>query len=125
MMGEDIRRARVKKYGSVLYCPDRDTLCSFLDNELAICPRIQCILDDPEHKALERRIKRNRIINEKNFVPEEKQTNIRTQNRTKQQTVLDRIKKEEALAERLYKKNRPNAAEAALMRAEILKGELK
>lgn len=125
MMREDIRRARVEKYGSFLYCPDRDTLCSFLDNELAICPRVQCILDDPEHKALERRIKRNRVINEKNFVPEEKQTNIRTQNKTKQQTVQERIKREEALAERLYKKNRPNAAEAALMRARILKGELK
>lgn len=125
MMREDIRRARVEKYGSFLYCPDKDTLCSFLDNELAICPRIQCILEDPKHQAEQRRIERNRKKNMQNYVPEEKQANIRTQNKTRQQTILERIQREEALAARLYKKNRPNAAEAALMRARILKGELK
>lgn len=125
MMREDIRKRRVEEFGSFLYCPERDTLCSFRDNEMGICPRAGCILDDPDYKKLQKRINRNRQINEANFVPEEPQTNIRTQNKTKQQIITEKIKREEALAERMYKKNRPNAAEAALLRAQILKGELK
>lgn len=60
MMREEIRKSRVAMYGSFLHCAARNTICSLINNELGICKREECILDDPEYKALQKRIEHNR-----------------------------------------------------------------
>lgn len=123
-MREDIRIARVKKYGSFLYCPIGDTLCSHMDNEFGVCPKARCILKDPEYIERQKAIENARKKNAAGCVPEKPQTNIRTQTKTRQQIIQEKIEREEKLAERLYRSNRPNAAMLAHNRAQILRGEL-
>lgn len=58
----DLKREEyLKKHGSFLYCTDRDTLCVHMDGMwMTGCERDECILDDPEYKKLQNRIKENR-----------------------------------------------------------------
>lgn len=62
-MNPEVRKNKVKKYGSFLYCPDRATLCFCCNTENGTCERGSCILDDPEYIALQRRIEENRAKN--------------------------------------------------------------
>lgn len=127
MMREDIRKERVKKYGSFLYCAHRDTICSFMDNELAVCPRAECILDDPEYKALQERIERNRLKNLKQAEKEEpypRRKEPKQKPLTGREYLLEQIRRKEALSERLYRENKPKAADMVFRQAQIMKGEL-
>lgn len=58
-MREDIRKARVEKYGSFLFCPDRNVLCFGMYNEYGICSRTPCCLDDPEYVTKKEQIAEN------------------------------------------------------------------
>lgn len=127
MMREDIRKERVKKYGSFLYCAHRDTICSFMDNELAVCPRAECILDNPEYIALQKRIEMNRLQNGKQLEKEEpypKRKEPKQKPMTEREYLLEQIRRKEALSERLYRENKPKAADMVFRQAQIMKGEL-
>lgn len=55
------RQEWLDKYGSFLFCPERDTLCVHMDGMwMTGCERPQCILDDPEYQILQKRIEANR-----------------------------------------------------------------
>lgn len=128
MMREDIRKERVAKYGSFLYCAHRDAICSFMDNELAVCPRVECILDDPEYIALQERIERNRLKNNKQEEKEEPHPNRKEPKQkpmTRREYLLEQIRRKEALSERLYRENKPKAADMVFRQAQIMKGELR
>lgn len=127
MMREDIRKERVKKYGSFLYCAHRDTICLCMDNELAVCPRAECILDDPEYIALQERIERNRLKNNKQEEKEEpypRRKEPKKKPMTRREYLLEQIRRKEALSERLYRENKPKAADMVFRQAQIMKGEL-
>lgn len=127
MMREDIRKERVKKYGSFLYCAHRDTICSFMDNELAVCPRAECILDNPEYIALQERIEMNRLQNGKQLEKEEpypRRKEPKQKPMTRRDYLLEQIRRKEALSERLYRENKPKAADMVFRQAQIMKGEL-
>lgn len=127
MMREDIRKERVKKYGSFLYCTHRDTICSYMDNELAICPRADCILDDPGYIALQERIAKNRLKNSRQTEKEELYPARKEQKpkpMTRREYLLEQIKRKEELSERLYRENKPKAADMVFRQAQIMKGEL-
>lgn len=102
MMREDIRKARVEQYGSFLYCPERDTICSFRDTEDGTCGRAECLHEDIEWLKLQERIEENRKKN--SYQPEEPQTNIRTQNKTASEILQRAIDRKSAEARRCYKK---------------------
>lgn len=127
MMREDIRKERVKKYGSFLYCAHRDTICSYMDNELAVCPMAECILDNPEYIALQERIEMNRLQNGKQLEKEEpypRRKETKQKPMTRRDYLLEQIRRKEALSERLYRENKPKAADMVFRQAQIMKGEL-
>ena len=64
-MRENIRKERVEKYGSFLYCQNRDTLCFNINTPDGICEEKICCLDDPEYIALLQKIEKNRKKREK------------------------------------------------------------
>lgn len=101
-MIETIRQERIDKYGSFLYCPEWDTICSFRDTEDGTCGRTECLYEDPEWLKLQERIeerRKNRVT-----IPEEPQTNIRTQNRTDADILKESIWRKEAEARKCYTK---------------------
>lgn len=124
-MREDIRKARVKKYGSFLYCPQGDCLCVCLNNEYGTCKRAVCLHDDPEWLQLQERIEKNRkrAATSGVNIPEKPQENIRMQ--TGQAALKERIRQKEELSERLYRENKPQLAETVFRQAQIMKGELR
>lgn len=101
-MREDIRKARVEKYGSFLYCPEWDTICSFRDTEDGTCGREECLHEEPEWLELQERIEENR--KKHTTKREEPQTNIRTQHRTRQEILQREIDRKSAEARRCYRK---------------------
>lgn len=102
MMREDIRKKRVEEFGSFLYCPERDTICSFRDTEDGTCGRTECLHEDIEWLKLQERIAENRKKN--SYPTEEPQTNIRTQNKTAKEILQRAIERKSAEARRCYKK---------------------
>lgn len=60
-MNPEIRKERVKKYGSFLFCPKRSTLCTGRNSNKE-CIYENCILDSPEYIKLQETIARNRKI---------------------------------------------------------------
>lgn len=128
MMREDIRQVRVKIYGSFLYCPDRDTLCFAMDNEYGICERGICCLDDPEYQALQRRQKYNQKKNEERKRKEAEEErlarkNIKNQSGCVNRAKQDQIQELEERSRQLYRQNKPDLAETAFLKAQILRGQ--
>lgn len=58
-MKTEIRRERMKKYGSILYCPAQDCKCFGRDTDEE-CRHEKCLLQDPEYIALQERIEEKR-----------------------------------------------------------------
>lgn len=109
---------RVQQYGSFLYCPLKDTLCfgRYTDEE---CAHDSCFLDDPEYKELRRRIDRNRMKrgNEEPKPPEKAEP-------TSEELAWKEIYKKEAMAKKLYRKNKPKLADGLMAEAMYMRGQL-
>lgn len=62
---EEIRRQQerhMKKHGSILFCPERNTICTFMFGAWEIgCQRALCIKDDMDNIALQKRIEIHRL----------------------------------------------------------------
>ena len=58
-MKTEIRKERMKKYGSILYCPAQDRKCFGRDTDEE-CRHEKCLLQDPEYIALQERIEKKR-----------------------------------------------------------------
>lgn len=62
---EEIRRQQerhMKKHGSILFCPERNTICTFMFGAWEIgCQRALCIKDDMDNIALQKRIEIRRL----------------------------------------------------------------
>lgn len=130
-MNEELRKAHVAEYGSFLYCPERSTLCVFIDGFWDMgCGREEgCILDDPEHQKLQKRIEENRRLNEerRRDAPEEEETRrtyIR-QNRYPEDLIMDKINRLEKESRKAYQRNRPKIGERKLHEAILLRRKLR
>lgn len=131
MLKPKTRSERVKEYGSFLYCSGKDTLCSDLDNDDGLCRRSLCYLEDPDYITMQKRIKRNveenaRRENERKAI--EKKTPsapIRRQTKTSWQILEEQIESREASARRLYKANKPKAADSIMREVMVLRGKLR
>ena len=132
-MSEEARQAHLEKYGSFLYCPERDTLCAFIEHSWETgCPRDGCILDDPEYQALVKKQEENRskqlererkrredeaaaakVINQQNMI----------QNYVNKQ--LAEIHRLEEASQRAYPRNQPRRGDELFGKARIMRGELR
>ena len=132
-MNEELRKAHVAEYGSFLYCPERSTLCVFIDGFWDMgCGREEgCILDDHGYQALMKkqevnRLRRQRIEQERRKQePKELPQRIRTQNKYPEDHIIDRIKRLEEESRVAYRRNRPRVGEAKLHEAILLRRKLR
>ena len=126
---QEAKTNHLKEYGSFLYCPAGGTLCEYMNGAwLTGCTRGCCILDDPEHQRLQKRIEKNRRKNEeahRREKEEERKQKIRTQNKTEEELLLRRIERLEAESARAYHYNRPALGEAKLHKAIVLRRKLR
>ena len=125
MMNEELRLQRVAQYGSFLYCPMRDVLCfaRFTDEE---CAHDSCILDDPEYIEQKKRIERN--IEKRNLEAREDREaqNMppRPKARSEDEEAWCEIHAKEAVARKMYKKNKPKVADALMAEAMFYRRQL-
>ena len=129
------RQKHMQKHGSFLYCEDRDTLCTFKEEEWETgqhCSRRPCIIDDPENIAQQKRIEQNRkaqIEKERQHRKEEKDAApIRDQRNRIQSYInmkLDEIHRIEEQSRQAYLHNRPKEGDTLFNRARIMRGELR
>lgn len=129
---ESERQQHIEQYGSFLYCPQRDALCSFMEEKWKTgcsCGRDECILDDPEYIALKKTQKRNQAriadIQRKRHEEERSAAPIRTQNKSWRDTCLKRIQRLEEESRQAYRRNRPKLGEWKLHEAMMLRRELR
>lgn len=119
MMQAEIRKERIKKYGSFLWCPKRNTLCFGINTPDGICKKDICYHDDPEYIAkqaeIDRRIQENaqreRIEKAKEEANKEKHI-IRRQTKTKQDKLNNEINRLESRIQRAYRRGRTREGEA-------------
>ena len=125
---EEMRRAyetHLEKYGSILYCPKRKTLCSFMDGAWKDgCQREVCIMDDPEYKRLKKVIEANR--NRHNTPREEKHEGIRNQSgQCSSYVQRHEIHKLEEESQKAFRRNNPNKGHTLFNEARIKRYKLK
>lgn len=125
------RKQRVAEYGSFLFCPVKDTICSALDNDDGICREAPCYLERPGYREKQEQIARNVAENARREWEEREKERleppapIRRQTKTKEQLLEEEIARKEKYAEHLYSRNRPKAANAVMSDAMILRRQLK
>lgn len=129
------RQEHMQKHGSFLYCEDRDTLCTFKEEEWRTgqrCSRRPCIIDDPENIAQQKRIEQNRkaqIETERQHRKEEKDAapirDQRNQIKNYINMKLDEIHRIEERSRQAYQNNRPKEGDTLFNRARIMRGELR
>ena len=129
---EETRRLEhVKAYGSFLYCPKKDTLCSYQEENVQKgieCARRPCILDDPRDIERKKVIAANRIaqqIENAKRPKEEPCAPIRSPKKTRRDPRLELIEKLERESEAAYKRNKPNLGEEKLQKAIMLRAQLR
>lgn len=129
---EEVRRQQKKhleEHGSILFCPERNTICTFMFGAWEIgCQRVPCIKDDLEDIALQKRIEFKRKMETKKSHHDEQAAPIRNQTsriRSFRQQKLDEIHRLEKRSQEAYHDNRPQLGDTLFNRARILRGELK
>ena len=125
---EKEKREHIDKYGSFLFCPERDVLCSFMENVWKTgedCGRRPCILDDPWYQKLQERIRKNLARQSKKRPKEEKAAPIRRQTKSWKDLQWEKIHRLETESARAYRENRPKVGEDKLNQAIRLERELR
>lgn len=125
--------AHFEKYGSILFCPERKTICSFMDGAQATgCQRKPCILDDPADIELQRRIRETRARQEETLRKqrEEEKTaapvrDQRNMIKTYVQKELEKVREIEEQSQEAYRRNDPRTGDTLFNRARIRRGELR
>lgn len=122
------QQEHLKEHGSILFCPERNTICTFMFGAWEIgCQRVPCIKDDMEDIALQKRIEIRRAA-EKRKNHDEQAAPIRNQTgriKSYRQQKLDEIHRLEERSQEAYHDNRPQLGDTLFNRARILRGELK
>lgn len=95
------KKERVKKYGSFLYCPKRNTLCMGQDYlGTGECKQTSCLLDDPEYRKKQQEREQRRKENW-----ERAHREVAVKNRPRKYEYLeDEIKRKKQYMERCYRR---------------------
>lgn len=106
-----------KACSSVLYCPDRDTLCLGIDyTGDGTCKYKDCILEDPGYQRRQEAIRfRREELREKHRKDRAEEqaakANIRTQTKTREQQLQEEIHRREQRMNRYYTRGWTRLAE--------------
>lgn len=127
------RKEHVRTYGSFLYCPERDTVCSFMEGMWKTghkCDRSPCILDDPEDIALQERIRKRReqmAAGTKEQKPADKPQirDQRNQTTSIREKIMNEIHALEDASKEAYRNNNPKKGEDLFHKAMYKRMELR
>ena len=135
-MMRDLNREReehMKKYGSILFCPERETLCFYMDGMWTTgCERDGCILDDPENQRLQEVIRKNREeASRRQAEAERKAVEAAKGNAEKEKRErfiaekMKEIRRIEDMSREAYRRNRPRRGDELFEKARSMRIELK
>ena len=127
------REEHLQKYGSMLYCPERETLCFYMDGMWATgCERDGCILDDPEYQELQEVIRKNREDTFRRKIESERKAEESAREyaeRERREKIIEERMKEsrriEAMSREAYRRNRPGRGDELFEKARSMRIELK
>lgn len=127
------REEHMQKYGSMLFCPERETLCFYMDGMWATgCERDGCILDDPEYQKLQEVIRKNREDSFRRQVETERkaaEAAKRNAEKEKRERFIAEKMKEihriEEMSREAYRRNRPRRGDELFEKARSMRIELK
>ena len=127
------REEHMQKYGSMLFCPERETLCFYMDGMWATgCERDGCILDDPEYQKLQEVIRKNREDSFRRQVEtERKAAEAAKRNAEKEKRErfiaekMKEIRRIEEMSREAYRRNRPRRGDELFEKARSMRIELK
>ena len=120
----------MQKYGSMLFCPERETLCFYMDGMWVTgCERRNgCILDDPEYQKQQEVIRKNREDSFRRQVEaERKELEAAKMNakREKRERLIEEIHRIEEMSREAYRNNRPRRGDELFEKARFMRNELK
>ena len=119
----------MQKYGSMLFCPERETLCFYMDGMWVTgCERDGCILDDPEYQKQQEVIRKNREDSFRRQVEaEQKELEVAKMNaeRGKREKFIEEIHRIEEMSREAYRNNRPRRGDELFEKARFMRNELK
>ena len=119
----------MQKYGSMLFCPERETLCFYMDGMWVTgCERRNgCILDDPEYQKQQEVIRKNREDSFRRQVEaEQKELEVAKMNaeRGKREKFIEEIHRIEEMSREAYRNNRPRRGDELSEKARFMRNEL-
>ena len=122
------REEHMQKYGSMLFCPERETLCFYMDGMWVTgCERDGCILDDPEYQKQQEVIAKNREDSFRRQVEaERKELEAAKMNakREKRERLIEEIHRIEEMSREAYRSNRPRRGDELFEKARFMRNEL-
>lgn len=122
------REEHMQKYGSMLFCPERETLCFYMDGMWVTgCERDGCILDDPEYQKQQEVIRKNREDSFRRQVEaERKELEAAKMNakREKRERLIEEIHRIEEMSREAYRSNRPRRGDELFEKARFMRNEL-
>ena len=130
-MQPEVWKERAEKYGSSLFCPEKETICFHINTPNGICERTVCCKDDPEYIEQQIRIEENRRKNaEKEFLEREAEkmdppAPIRRQTKSRIDLLEKQIVAKEERAQQLYRNNKPKLADSMMQEVMILRKQLR
>ena len=130
-MNPEIREERVKKYGSFLFCPEKNTLCFGTDTEDGSCKHKSCLLDDPAYLKKKAQIAARIEENDRRERERRKAERlnppapIRRQRKSAADMLREQIERKERFARTLYRENKPRRADAVMHEVMILQTKLR
>lgn len=130
-MKPEIRKEKVEKYGSFLFCPDRQNLCFGCDTDDGSCKYSSCLLDDPAYIKKQAEIEERRKENNRREIEKRKReaadppAPVRRQRRSAVDILKEQIERKEAFARKLYRENKPRKADAVMREVMGLQAKLR
>ena len=127
------REEHMQRYGSMLFCPERETLCVYMDGMWATgCEREGCILDDMEYQKLQEVIRKNREeASRRQAEDERKAVEAAKRNAEKEKRErfiaekMKEIRRIEEMSREAYRRNRPRRGDELFEKARSMRIELK
>ena len=123
----------MQKYGSMLFCPERETLCFYMDGMWVTgCERDGCILDDPEYQKQQEVIRKNREDSFRRQVEDERKeleaAKMNAEKEKREKFIAEKMKvihRIEEMSREAYRNNRPRRGDELFEMARFMRNELK
>lgn len=130
-MKPEIRKMKMEKYGSILFCPEKNTLCFGTDTEDGNCKHEHCLLDDPAYLKKQEEIEERIAVNARREQERRKTEHhdppapIRRQRKSAADMLREQIERKERFARTLYRENKPRRADAVMHEVMALQAKLR